>query len=52
MVATYWIGMALLAAGMTLVPSPIPMSMVPAPTSVMRFGSIWFWNVTSRPASA
>ena len=51
MVATYSIGMPLLAAGMTLVPSPIPMSIAPCPTSGIRFSSILFWNSTSRPAS-
>jgi hypothetical protein len=44
--------MALLAAGMTLVPSPIPMSMVPLPTSGIRSASILFWNSIVRPASA
>ena len=52
MVATYSIGLPLLAAGMTLVPSPIPMSMAPWPTSGMRFSSILFWNSISSPASA
>ena len=41
-----------LRAGMTLVPSPMPMSTAPWPMSVMRSGSIWFWNVTSRPGVA
>ena len=38
MVATYLIGMPLLTAGMTLVPSARPTSIAPCPTSVMRSG--------------
>ena len=34
-----------LTAGMTLVPSARPTSTLPCPTSVMRSGSILFWNV-------
>jgi len=52
MLATYRMGMPCPAAMMTLVPSPRPMSTAPRPMSVMRSGSIWFWSVTSRPASA
>jgi hypothetical protein len=51
-VATYSTGILLLTAGMTLVPSPIPMSIAPDPTSVTRSGSTLFWNSTSRPPSA
>jgi hypothetical protein len=48
----YLTGMPWLAAGMTLVPSPMPMSIAPCPTSVIRSGSILFWNSTDSPASA
>ena len=41
-----------LTAGMTLVPSAMPTSMRPAPTSVTRSGSILFWNVTVEPGVA
>ena len=46
------IGIPWLTAEMTDVPSPDPMSMAPWPRSVMRSGSILFWSVTARPASA
>jgi hypothetical protein len=41
-----------LTAGMTDVPSPMPMSMAPWPTFVIRFGSLSFWSFTVRPAAA
>ena len=50
-VVTYVTGMPWLTAGMTLVPSATPTSMLPWPTSVTRSGSFLFWNVTSRPAA-